>query len=145
MIEIVNKGTNPAGEDWFTVWKDSAEGQAVRDEIDRIHAEKSGQSAEEEDSKQSHAEFAMPFGQQLKTVTHRVFQQYWRSPEYVFSKFVLGIVSGLFIGFSFYNADSSLAGMQNVLFGVFMVITIFSTLVQQVSPVLPPDRRVSQC
>ena len=131
MIEIVNAGTNPAGEDWHSVWKGSKEAQGVADEIERIHAERSGEPADAEDT-ESHAEFAMPFWSQLSTVTHRVFQQYWRAPEYVFSKFVLGIVSGLFIGFSFFNADGSLAGMQNVLFGVFMVITIFSTLVQQV-------------
>ena len=44
------------------------------------------------------------------------------------AKMLLSALSGIFIGFSFYNADTSLQGMQNVLFSLFMVTTIFSTL-----------------
>ncbi|SPO07283.1 probable ABC1 transport protein [Cephalotrichum gorgonifer] len=136
MLEVVNAGTNPQGEDWHSVWKGSAESRAVTEEMERIHAETAGRVAEEGDDggKRGHAEFAMPFGAQLKEVTVRVFQQYWRTPAYVFSKFLLGILAGLFIGFSFFQADSTLAGMQNILFSVFMVVTIFTTLVQQIHP-----------
>lgn len=134
MLEIVNKGTNPKGEDWDTVWNNSPERVEMIQELERLHSEKAAdqqQSRDHEDTS-AQAEFAMPFMAQLGIVTHRVFQQYWRMPSYVFAKFVLGTLSGLFIGFSFFNADGTLAGMQNVIFGVFMVITIFSTLVQQV-------------
>ncbi|KAM0270056.1 hypothetical protein ACHAQH_009556 [Verticillium albo-atrum] len=134
MLEIVNNGTNPKGEDWHSVWNGSSERQAVRDELERIHAEKAAEPIAGEHEAGAHSEFAMPFSAQLFAVTHRVFQQYWRMPSYVFSKFILGIAAGLFIGFSFYGAEGSLAGMQNVIFGVFMVITIFSTLVQQIQP-----------
>ena len=137
MLEVVNKGKNPQGEDWHSVWNNSTERGNVRQELERIHSEKGAEPAPEHEEAGAHAEFAMPFTTQLAVVTRRVFQQYWRMPSYVFSKFVLGTMSGLFIGFSFFDADGTLAGMQNVIFGVFMVITIFSTLVQQVSP--PPD------
>ncbi len=133
ILEIVNQGSNPQGVEWNHVWDGSTERQAVFQEIEHIHAEKASQvvaGAEEEAG--SYSEFAMPFGAQLWAVTARVFQQYWRTPSYIASKFILGIAAGLFIGFSFYRANSSLAGMQNVLFAVFMVITIFSTVVQQV-------------
>ncbi|KAM0600644.1 hypothetical protein ACHAPN_000436 [Verticillium nonalfalfae] len=134
MLEIVNNGTNPKGEDWHSVWNGSPERQSVRDELERIHAEKAAEPVAGEHEAGAHSEFAMPFTAQLVAVTHRVFQQYWRMPSYVFSKFILGTAAGLFIGFSFYGAEGSLAGMQNVIFGVFMVITIFSTLVQQIQP-----------
>jgi ATP-binding cassette subfamily G (WHITE) protein 2 (PDR) len=133
MLEIVNNGTNPDGEDWHTVWNNSPQRTNVMDELDRIHAEKASEPVPEDDAG-AHSEFAMPFASQLAIVTVRVFQQYWRMPAYVFAKFILGTMSGLFIGFSFYGADGTLAGMQNVIFGVFMVITIFSTLVQQIQP-----------
>ena len=38
-----------------------------------------------------------------------------------------------FIGFSFFDVDNSLQGMQNVLFSIFMLTSILSSLVQQVS------------
>lgn len=144
MLEVVNKGKNPKGETWDSVWNNSQEHGEVRRELERIHAEKASEPVQSEDDHRAHAEFAMPFRSQLWVVTRRVFQQYWRMPSYIFAKFILGTLSGLFIGFSFFNADGSLAGMQNVIFGVFMVITIFSTLVQQVSN-NPPHFQCPQC
>jgi hypothetical protein len=130
MIEVVNARTNDKGQDWFDVWKQSPESRAVKEEIDRIHEER--KSTHEEDSHQSHTEFAMPFWFQLYVVSRRVFQQYWRMPEYIASKWGLAIMAGLFIGFSFFDAKTSLAGMQTVLFSLFMVCSIFASLVQQV-------------
>jgi hypothetical protein len=51
-------------------------------------------------------------------------------------------MSALFIGFSFYRENSSSTGMQNTLFGVFLLTTIFSTLVQQVRN---PSTRTFSC
>ncbi|KAL1844576.1 hypothetical protein VTK73DRAFT_2269 [Phialemonium thermophilum] len=82
----------------------------------------------------------MPFTTQLALVTRRVFQQYWRMPSYVFSKLALGVAAGLFIGFSFFHAKGSLAGTQNVIFSVFQLVTIFTTLVQQIQPLFVTQR-----
>jgi hypothetical protein len=108
--------------------------QGVERDIDRIHDDKKHEEVAGAGDPTATAEFAMPFSQQFVEVTYRVFQQYWRMPSYVFAKFGLGIAAGLFIGFSFFKADSSQAGMQIVLFSAFMLTTIFTTLVQQVSP-----------
>jgi hypothetical protein len=130
MLDVVNARTNPQGEDWFDVWKQSKESQMVQAEIDRIHKEKQAERSESEDSAGN--EFAMPFWFQLYQVTYRVFQQYWRMPSYIISKWGLGIAAGLFIGFSFYQAKTSLQGMQTIIYSVFMLCTIFTSLVQQV-------------
>ncbi|KAM5341482.1 hypothetical protein ACJ41O_014513 [Fusarium nematophilum] len=132
MLEIVNNATGTNGQDWHTVWKASEERIAVEAEVERIHSTMS--TATLQDDAASHSEFAMPFSTQLREVTVRVFQQYWRMPGYVLSKLMLGAIAGLFVGFSFWNADASFAGMQNILFSVFMIITIFSTIVQQIQP-----------
>lgn len=139
MLEIVNAGQNDKGENWFDVWKKSEESQGVQNEIDRIHKEREGmsESNSEANDARSKSEFAMPFWFQLYLVTYRVFQQYWRMPEYIASKWMLGIVSGLFIGFSFFQAKTSLQGMQTVIYSLFMLCTIFSSLVQQVRQTPP--------
>ena len=49
-------------------------------------------------------------------------------------------MSALFIGFSFYIQNSSQTGLQNTIFGIFMLTTIFSTLVQQASKSPLPSR-----
>lgn len=140
LLEIGNSGSNPEGKDWHTVWKESQERAAVDTEIDRIHAEKQNEKVAGEDDPTTRAEFAMPFRYQVQAVTHRVFQQYWRMPSYIFAKFMLGIAAGLFIGFSFFDANHTQAGTQNVIFAVFLLTTIFSTLVQQIQPLFITQR-----
>lgn len=135
MLEIVGDFST----DWFQIWKDSNEAKGVQEEIEQMHQERKGAQDPDEDAS-AHKEFAMPFTTQLYEVTYRVFQQYWRMPAYIAAKFMLSAASGLFIGFSFYQADGTLQGMQNVIYGLFMVTTIFSTLVQQIMPLFVTQR-----
>ena len=76
----------------------------------------------------------MPLTAQIKHTTIRVFQQYWRTPSYVFGKYMLCIMAALFVGFSFFLQNSSSTGLQNTIFAIFMVVTIQSSLVQQIMP-----------
>ncbi|KAI1622446.1 ABC-2 type transporter-domain-containing protein [Exophiala viscosa] len=134
MLEVLGKRqTNDgAGIDWPTVWNGSAEAEAVREELssicERLRSEPSRTGGGE------HTEFAMPLITQIKEVTYRAFQQNYRSPEYIYSRFLLGIVSALFIGFSFWMPDSSTQGFQNVLFALFLLCSIMNTLVNQLMP-----------
>lgn len=125
--------------DWFETWKASEEAREVQHGIDEIAREKSNVN-DEDDDESAHSEFAMPFPQQLVEVTYRTFQQYWRMPSYILAKFGLSTAAGIFIGFSFYDADTSQQGMQNVLFSIFMVTTIFTTLVNQIMPLFVDQR-----
>ncbi|KAH6952434.1 ABC-2 type transporter-domain-containing protein [Ilyonectria sp. MPI-CAGE-AT-0026] len=102
ILEVINKGANPQGVDWYDVWHGSSEREAVMQEIEHIHAEKAAQPVVAEDEASGHSEFAMSFAHQLWTVTVRVFQQYWRTLSYIVSKFILATAAGLFIGFSFF-------------------------------------------
>ncbi|KAH0145694.1 putative ABC multidrug transporter, partial [Aureobasidium melanogenum] len=129
MLEIVNAGSQGQGPDWHEVWKKSDEAKDVQKQIDQLHEESSGRAREREPTKEELSEFAMPLTSQIWVVTHRVFQQYWRMPQYILAKWTLGTAAGLFIGFSFFKSNNSTQGMQNVIFSAFMVCTIFSSLV----------------
>ncbi|MBE3046671.1 ABC transporter permease, partial [Candidatus Bathyarchaeota archaeon] len=144
ILEQANRGTNDSGGDWNSVWNSSPENHRVVEHIGEIHHEMRGAS-EQLDFGADHqdSEFAAPFALQLYAVTARVFQQYWRTPSYILAKWVLSIAAGLFIGFTFYRPPgegTSLASMSNIIFGVFMVTTVFSTLVQQIQPVFVTQR-----
>jgi ABC-type multidrug transport system permease subunit len=125
--------------DWVQTWNESLQAREVHQEIDEIHKRK-GDGGDQVDDPTASSEFAMPFTRQLYEVTYRLFQQYWRMPSYIIPKMLLSGGAGLFIGFSFYNASSSLQGMQNVLYSLFMLNTIFSTLVQQIMPLFVTQR-----
>ena len=47
---------------------------------------------------------------------------------------------GFFIGFSFYKADNSLQGLQTQMFSLFMLLTIFGNLVNQIMPLFVGHR-----
>ncbi|XHF97376.1 hypothetical protein AWENTII_000961 [Aspergillus wentii] len=134
MLEIIGAGASgKATQDWPSVWNESQQAKDVQTELDRIHEER-GSATDNGDDDTQHGEYAMPFSHQLWYVTHRVFQQYWREPSYVWAKIFLGTLSSLFIGFTFFKPDSSQQGFQDVLFSAFMMTSIFSTLVQQIMP-----------
>ncbi|KAK7407843.1 hypothetical protein QQX98_010014 [Neonectria punicea] len=141
MLDIVNNHTSGTGEDWHTCWQESAERQAVEKHIDQLHAEK-GPSNTEQTEDDNTTEFAASFVTQVQCVTVRIFQQYWRMPSYISAKWLLATASGLFIGFSFFKPDQNLAGMSTVLFGVFMISTIFTTLVGQIQPLFVTQREL---
>src|SRR5438045_6770740 len=92
-------------------------------EIEAIHTRlQAVQTAVDETEDQK--EFAMPFHSQLKAVTIRTFQHYYRSPTYIGGKFILNILASLFIGFTFYMEDNTVQGFQNKLFAVFMTVPL---------------------
>jgi ATP-binding cassette, subfamily G (WHITE), member 2, PDR len=91
------------------------------DEIETIHTRLENIPSEVNKS-DDQREFAMPLRSQLKAVTIRTFQHYYRSPIYVSGKFILNVLASLFIGFTFYMEENSVQGFQNKLFAVFMTV-----------------------
>jgi len=142
MLEVI--GAAPGSHtdiDWHQAWRNSAEYAHVQNHLEELKHETSHKtalertvSAQAREDKAAYREFAAPFGQQLREVTVRVYQQYWRTPSYIYSKTILCGLSGLFIGFSLYNTPNTQQGLQNQMFSIFMLFTIFGQLVQQIMP-----------
>ncbi|KAL9097316.1 MAG: hypothetical protein Q9165_000743 [Trypethelium subeluteriae] len=121
--------------DWFNTWRESPEMKEIHAELERLKVQRPQETASAtSDDKDSYREFAARFPAQLYQVLKRVFQQYWRTPSYIYSKVALCTCSGLFIGFSFFHAKNSQQGLQNQMFSLFMLMTIFGQLVQQITP-----------
>ena len=96
MLEIIGAGaTGNASQDWHGVWKSSQEAEDVQSGLDRIHRERVDEPEAVSDGEEARKEFAMPFTTQLWYVTVRVFQQYWRTPSYIWGKLLLGVSEGL--------------------------------------------------
>ncbi|KAM0335530.1 hypothetical protein ACHAQA_000578 [Verticillium albo-atrum] len=132
-------GAAPGSEtnvDWHQAWRDSAEYQAVGQELQRLKANASpashGKSHAEE--KAEFREFATPLWDQLMIVSRRVFEQYWRTPSYIYAKFILCCAVSLFIGLVFLDAPLTIQGLQNQMFAIFNILSIFGQLVQQQMP-----------
>ena len=137
MLQVIGAAPGSYTEiDWQNVWRSSPEYDEVHEELERLKERRheAAQPVVTKQDKESYREFAAPFGIQLWQVTQRVFQQYWRTPSYIYSKIALCLFSALFIGFSFFNSPLTHQGLQNQLFSIFMIFTVFGQLGQQIMP-----------
>ncbi|KAF3059990.1 ABC transporter G family member 21 [Daldinia childiae] len=136
MLEAIGAAPGShSGIDWYKTWCSSLEYQAIREELARIKAINSikPQTTGLNDP-DSYREFAAPLWEQFLVVTQRVFQQYWRTPSYIYSKLGLCIGSSLFIGLIFLDAPLTIQGLQNQTFAIFELASIFGQLVDQQLP-----------
>jgi ABC-type multidrug transport system ATPase subunit/ABC-type multidrug transport system permease subunit len=142
MLEVIGAAPGSHTEiDWFETWRNSPEYYDVIATLDQMKAERSKISVEtSENNKADYREFAAPFFMQYLQVQRRVFEQYWRTPSYIYSKIALCVFTGLFIGFSFFHAENTQQGLTNQMFGLFMLMTIFGQLCQQIMPVFVSQR-----
>lgn len=99
MLEAIGAAPGTTTEvDWHQTWRGSQEFDSVQSELKSLEINVREAGIELEEEKTSLNEFAAPFGQQLREVTHRVFQQYWRTPSYIYSKTSLVTLVSAFIG-----------------------------------------------
>lgn len=126
-----------AEQNWHEVWRSSKEYEAVRKELRVMELGPPGTEnarVEEDNDKMSTAFYATPFHYQFLLCAKRVFEQYWRTPSYIYAKLILCGGTSLFIGLSFFSSELTLSGLQNQMFAIFMLLVIFAFLVYQTMP-----------
>ncbi|KAL2863758.1 pleiotropic drug resistance family ABC transporter [Aspergillus lucknowensis] len=137
MLEVIGAAPGSHSDiDWPAVWRDSPERQAVHQHLAELKDTLSLKpvATNQQSDASDYNEFAAPFSAQLWECLLRVFSQYWRSPVYIYSKTALSVLTALYIGFSFFQAQNTRQGLQNQMFSIFMLMTIFGNLVQQILP-----------
>lgn len=133
MLEVIGAAPGSvATQDYHQVWRNSEEYKAVQKELAWMEAELP--KITEEASDETRKQFATSIPYQCSLVCIRLFQQYWRTPSYLWSKFILTIFNELFIGFTFFKCDRSLQGLQNQMLSIFMYTVIFNPILQQYLP-----------
>jgi ABC-type multidrug transport system ATPase subunit len=89
--------------DWPSIWQASSENEKFRAELNLLQqteatVDNSLSINPEENPRTPSAEsreFALPLHEQLYHVSFRVYQQYWRSPQYIWAKITLACVSSM--------------------------------------------------
>lgn len=96
MFRVTGMATSSKStQDWPAIWKNSEEHKAVKAELAQMKEEFSRRpilvnNPSEPDAVQP---FAAPFRTQFWVVLERIFQQYWRTPSYLYSKVALCLFS----------------------------------------------------
>ncbi|KAK8044790.1 ABC multidrug transporter [Apiospora rasikravindrae] len=126
----------PADEYWAKKWSSSQLKAQVVNDLEELGAHVPGAVRE---IVHKHA-YAASWTTQVVVMTKRIFQDYWRSPTYVFSKLALCTGVALFNGLSFQNTRHDAQGLQNLIFSMFLFSQMFATVDQQVIPRLMEAR-----
>ncbi|KAF2494935.1 ATP binding cassette transporter [Lophium mytilinum] len=135
MLEVIGAAPgSKSDQDWPQLWRESEERREIRRQLDQMVVDLPKTSQIDQSSADAHQTFAQSFGYQSLLVTRRCFEQYWRTPSYLWSKVVLCTLPALFIGFSFWNEKTSMQGLQNQMFSIFMLMIVFGNLNQQIMP-----------
>ncbi|RCK64018.1 Multidrug resistance protein CDR2 [Candida viswanathii] len=141
MLEVVGAAPGShAKQDYFEVWRNSDEYQAVRNEITRMEAELVKLPRNEDP--EALLKYAAPVWKQYLLVSWRAIVQDWRTPEYIYSKLFLVIFSSIFIGFSFFKAKNDIQGLTSQMLAVFMFTIQFTTIIDQMLPFFVRQREV---
>ena len=128
--------------DWPAVWRQSNEYAQVQAELAKLRGLASVSENQSHHRESDYADFAASFSQQLWLVLLRTFQQYWRTPSYIYSKASMAVISTLFIGFSFFRSDNTQQGLQNQMFGVFLFLFVLIQLIFMTIPIFAVQRTI---
>ncbi|KAK0642622.1 ZEB2-regulated ABC transporter 1 [Lasiodiplodia hormozganensis] len=142
IFDVVSGCNGKQKRNWADIWKGSTESTAMMDLLSRMSHEKQEDRECTLTDKLKDSKHAASFPNQLRTVWHRTWLHYWRSPGYVWSKIALVIGSSLFNAYSFFDPGNSPQGTQNAMFSVFMLTAVFAAMVQQIIPRFSTQREL---
>lgn len=136
-------------EEWFEKWEKSQEKQQVLQEV----AELENSSLPEEPQVSSSTKttamtatqddiYSIPIHQQLLIVSQRILLEQWRDPIYLYSKIALSTGLALANGISFYHVSLDIQGLTSLLFSIFLLTQLFSTIDQLIIPRLIAGREL---
>lgn len=120
-----------AATDWSSIWRDSPERQSL---LQAINSTTSDQYSPRQTSSPSPApEYATSTLTQTIHLTHRLTRQFWRTPEYPYSRLFASFLHSLLVGFTFFRLSHSLSNLQSRTFSIFLVLMIAPEFVNAVA------------
>ncbi|CAI4058482.1 hypothetical protein N7582_001118 [Saccharomyces uvarum] len=130
ILEAIGAGaTASVREDWHEKWLQSPECKQAKEKVQELIDDLSKQ---ENNSDVGDSKYATSYPYQFKYVLMRTSTTFWRSLNYIFSKMMLMLVGGLYIGFTFYDVGKSYVGLQNAMFAAFMAIILCAPAMNQI-------------
>uniref|UniRef100_A0A0W0GAH4 ABC transporter domain-containing protein n=1 Tax=Moniliophthora roreri TaxID=221103 RepID=A0A0W0GAH4_MONRR len=135
MLQVIGAAPGSvAKHDFAAVWRQSAEYMEMKRELAKRRDLTRDGGDQKLHSARQYAEFAVPLSIQFLVCWKRVLVQYWRTPSYIYSKLTLSVFTALFIGFTFWRERNDLQGLQDQIFSIFLLMTIFSSYTNQIMP-----------
>lgn len=127
LIEVgvgVLKPTSGPTLDFNEVWRTSSEAQALQMTIENICNRAKSSVQEPPSESGSSSDFSASTFQQTVLLTKRVSRQYWRTPEYPYSRLYASFLHAILNGFTFFKLGDSIMDMQSRMFSCFLILMV---------------------
>jgi len=109
--------------DFNEVWRSSPEALAVQHKIADLRRAHSNESVDLTRPVRSSG-FSAPVWEQAYLLTKRVSRQYWRNPEYPYSRLYASFLHAFLNGFTFFQLGNSIKDMQSRMFSCFLILML---------------------
>ncbi|KAI5806421.1 ABC transporter CDR4 [Peziza echinospora] len=133
--EKLGQNNNANAVDWNKVWSGSPEHASLLSEIASVTPSRS--TTRHSSIRTRTKEFSSSTLTQTRLLTTRLTLQFWRTPEYGYSRLYASFLHSLLNGFTFYkigsSANTSLAALQARSFSIFLLLMIVPEYVNAVA------------
>ncbi|KAK6812468.1 hypothetical protein RU639_011919 [Aspergillus parasiticus] len=114
---------------WADVWNRSAEADMVKKDICDIRS-KGAEANVSQDAKEISQP---PLYRQVGLLTKRTLRQYWRSPEYPYSRLYASFLHALINGLTYLQIGNSSTDLQSKAFSCFLVLMLVPEFINAIS------------
>ncbi|KAE8415395.1 hypothetical protein BDV36DRAFT_285413 [Aspergillus pseudocaelatus] len=131
LIEVVVGGMKDTAHqvNWADVWNRSAEADMVKKDICDIRSKgvKAGVSRDAKELSKP------PLHRQVGLLTKRTLRQFWRSPEYPYSRLYASFLHALINGLTYLQIGNSSTDLQSKAFSCFLVLMLVPEFINAIS------------
>ncbi|PKY00175.1 pleiotropic drug resistance protein, ABC superfamily [Aspergillus campestris IBT 28561] len=129
LIEVVVSGIRDKSQsvNWAGIWNRSAEAQAVAKDISEIRS-----NVEKSDGAKTTLSTPSVF-RQTSLLTQRTLRQFWRSPEYPYSRLYASFLHALINGLTYLQIGNSSTDLQSKAFSCFLVLMLVPEFINAIS------------
>ncbi|KAL4893646.1 ABC-2 type transporter-domain-containing protein [Aspergillus ambiguus] len=130
LIEVVVGGMKDSENqiDWAAIWKESEEAARVNAEISEIRNQSVTNA-----SKANHVVSMAPLHRQITLLTQRTLRQYWRTPEYPYSRLYGSFLHALINGLMYLQIGNSATDLQSKAYSCFLVLMLVPEFINAIS------------
>ncbi|KAM5341296.1 hypothetical protein ACJ41O_014327 [Fusarium nematophilum] len=141
LIEVTAKESMNVGRDWSQIWQESDEAAAVLRTIDAITPIRQSNSGEQDISRLTD-EYASSTYQQILFITKRTLLQYWRTPDYIYSRLYCSFAHSILNGLVFLQLGNTQADMQYRIFSCFLILMIVAEFINACAMMFDDNRSI---
>ncbi|KAH7115454.1 ABC-2 type transporter-domain-containing protein [Dactylonectria estremocensis] len=141
LIEVTARESTDTARDWCQIWQESDEAAAVLETIDTITTT-IGEAAGEHDTSALNHQYASSTYQQILLLTKRTLLQYWRTPDYIYSRLYCSFAHSALNGLIFLQLGNTQADLQYRIFSCFLVLMIIPEFINACAMMFDDNRNV---